>query len=178
MSDKAYRLETIDDAKQYVAINSKNNKGVTCPCCQGFVKVYKRRITKNAVRALGIILKAAHMEFEVTPYIRFKYIHIQEVFSKLGLRATAMDYIQLERFGLIEKQIDERTKQEKADKKDIGMWKPTELGYDFFCNRATIPKYIMVLNNEEVGRSIINISVTQCIKDRHIYEEIMKTYGL
>lgn len=176
MSDKSYRLETIEDAKTYVQAVAHTNDGGTCPCCGSYVKVYKRTINKNAITALAIIIK--HSFKVVENKIEFNYIHIQEVFSKLGMRATSMDYIQLERFGLIEEMPDTRSKEEKKLLKNIGMWRPTMRGYDFFIGKVYIEKYHYVYNNETIKKSIKHVHVTDCFKERFKYTDILHTYDL
>ena len=175
LTDKSYRLQTIEEAKEYIRIGSKSNKGVICPCCEQFVKVYKRKITSAAAKALMLLIQETVRLNKFTNELVYSEVHIQDFFAGIGLRATAMDYIQLERFGLIQKVPDDRTEKEKKEIKNVGLYFVTDRGYKFATNQIAIEKYHYVLNNKSIGVSKVDkVRVYECLKEKHTYADLMK----
>ena len=48
-------MNTIAEAKQYLRKNFK--EGTVCPCCDKYVKAYKRKLNSGIARALIIMYK-------------------------------------------------------------------------------------------------------------------------
>jgi hypothetical protein len=158
------------DAKNYLKEKTEKGKSAKCPCCNQLVAVYKRRINANAARALILIFN--HSGYKTKMEIGNNlgpFLHIQQVFAQEGLRATAMDYIQLSRFGLIEK-----SKEKAADgKKDSGMWRITRNGVMFCLGYLSIPEYVLVYDNKNIGASDKLVKINQCLKNKFDYKEIL-----
>lgn len=167
--------KTIKEAKDHLKAMTEKGKYATCPCCSQRVAIYKRRINANAARALILLLNKSELKPEEIAFgIGFHppFLHIQQIFSDYGLRATAMDYIQLARFGLIEKS------KEKApeDKKDSGMWKLTFKGYSFAMGNITIPEHVIVYDNKSIAWSEKQVTILECLKKKFKYSDIID-YG-
>ena len=103
-------MKTILEVKDH--LRKHYESGTNCPACGQLVKAYKRKLNSNMCRALAII------------YSRTKsagiYIHVQNEFTLLGLRATAMDYTYLEKWKFIEANPDKS-----------GHWRVTDKGKAF-----------------------------------------------
>ncbi len=144
-------MKTILEAKQYLRDNFKT--GATCPCCNKYVKAYKRKLNSGIARALIIMYKLGA--------VNKKYIHVQNEFAKLKLRATTMDYAYAEKWSLIE------------DGDELGTWTLTDKGVDFVNNRTVLPDYCLVYNGNVYGwsKKLINIDTALTIK--YDYDEMM-----
>lgn len=161
-------METILEAKAYLKNQTEQGKGYKCPACAQFVQVYKRKINANAARSL-ILMFNESAKYEEDYHKPWKWIHIQKMFAEKGLRATAMDYIQLSRFRLIEKSKEPA----KDGKKDNGIWRLTPEGAGFALNRNTIPAYALVYNNKTIGWANAKVKITECLKEKFKYDEII-----
>lgn len=129
-------LETIKDAKERLHETMEAGGDMRCPCCDQYCKVYKRRIHKKMLDALGTLATIGG-EFE------FKHI---SAFSEYG---TA-DFPKLRYWKLIEH------KQKSANdegKKDSGYWRITSQGMLFLRDQLAVPEYAHVYNGELLGHS-------------------------
>lgn len=149
--------------KKYIKRILEEKGECKCPVCKQNIQVYKRKITANSAKALIIILNNSTLNDDVG-----NYIHIQKLFEKHNMRATAMDYIQLSRFGLIEK-----SNEEVEGKKDSGFWRVTKLGVLFVLGKVNIPAYATVYNNRTIAYSEDKVYIWGCLKKKFIYEEIL-----
>jgi len=146
-------MKTINEAKLYL----KNNfeKGATCPCCDQFVKAYKRIFNNNMARALALIYTLSNKGE--------KYIHVQKEFQILKLRATTMDYIQLERWKMI-----------KPHPSITGYWTITEIGILFLTDKYKAASFVLVYNNKTYAYSSEIVSIKEVIKIKFSYEDLFK----
>lgn len=84
---------TMQDARDYVNMNAE--KGVTCPCCNSFVKIYKRTLT--SAMAYGLYLIHRHLEDEE--------FHLEDFFKSLNDVPSSIrgDMSKLVHWGFIDK---------------------------------------------------------------------------
>ncbi len=160
-------METLTEAKQYLKDNMA--KGISCPLCMQYVKIYPRRLNAGMSKALILV-------YQLTTRLNPQngWLHIQREFTKqFKLNATAMDYIQLSRWGLIE------SKPNLGDptKKDSGLWRITQKGIDFIYRRIKLPKKATVLNNETMEFTGEEIDIGEALGKRFNYQELMKDYS-
>ena len=144
-------MKTINEVKDYLKKNFE--QGTTCPCCGQFVKAYKRSFNANMARALALINKLSNQGKN--------YIHVQKEFQKYKLRATSMDYIQLERWNMI-----------KPDTDNNGYWTITSIGISFLENKIQVADFVLVYNNKTYAYSSKNIYLKDIIYKKFSYEEL------
>jgi hypothetical protein len=148
-------LNTIKEAHEY--LNTHVAKGVKCPCCGQFVKLYKRRIVSSA--ALGLI-KLVRM-WQTNP----DWYHVID----LDVTSSGGEFARLRRFGLIvQKQNTDKTKT------NSGYWKPTEKGINFVFKKIKVPKYFLMFNGTGFGFSEEEIDIQQALGKKFNYQELMK----
>ena len=132
-----------------------------CPHCGHVSRVYKRNFTEQMAKALALI--------SVLSKKGKKYIHVQQEFSKLKYRATAMDYIQLSRWGLIQRASNEKD----PTSKDCGYWKTTKDGEKFLRKKTTVvPSFVMVRNNESIYWPEEYVTIMDVLKKKFLYREL------
>ena len=127
-------MEKINQAKEYLRENFK--KGVNCPCCGQFVKLYKRKLNSGMAIALFHIYKQG------------SWINVKDYMRKNSL-PNNHDWTLLRYWGLIEESAD------KVDesKKNNGVWRITEKGAKFIEKKITVNSHILLYNNKFTGYS-------------------------
>ena len=145
-------MKTILEAKDHLRKNFKSGTG--CPACGQLVKAYKRKLNANMCKALAII------------HNRTKdgvYIHVQNVFSLLGLRATAMDYSYLEKWKLIE-----------VDPNNNGHWRVTDKGKQFMNDQLVLSAYCLVYAGDVYEWSSEMVNISEALTTRFKLEEVLQ----
>ena len=143
---------SLDKAKQKLRENFE--AGIECPCCGRLVKAYKRKLNSGMARALIIIHKLTKDG---------TYIHVQNEFVKLGLKATTMDYAYAEKWKFI-----------YADPDQNGYWRITSKGSDFVYDEINVPEYCLVYNGKVYKWSDNDISIKTALTTSFDYAELMK----
>ncbi|QDP52807.1 MAG: hypothetical protein Unbinned838contig1000_58 [Prokaryotic dsDNA virus sp.] len=148
-------FKTLAEAKQYLRDNFKT--GTECPCCGKYVKAYKRKLNAGMARALIIIYKLTKDGNSV---------HVQSEFTKLGLRATTMDYAYLEKWSLIEQSGSN------------GYWKITQRGKEFVEDDIDLPEYALVYNGNVYKWADNLVNIETALTEEFDLDEIMKIVEL
>ena len=144
-------LKTLAEAKQYLRNHFK--AGASCPCCGKYVKAYKRKLNAGMARALIIIYKLTK---------NGNSIHVQDRFTKLGLRATTMDYAYLEKWNLIQSHGTN------------GYWSVTQRGKEFVEDDIDLPDHCLVYNTKVYHWSDKLINIDIALTSEFDIDEIMK----
>ena len=145
-------MKTIAEGKQHLRDNFKT--GATCPCCNKYVKAYKRKLNSGIARSLIIMhnLGACGGLF----------IHVQDEFAKLKLRATTMDYAYAEKWKLIRAEPDKN-----------GYWSLTDLGKAFVLNQTVLPDHCLVYNGNVYSWSNNLINIEHALTESFDYQKLM-----
>lgn len=171
---KTGKVETIDmfpveneiaKARREV-MESAQGKGRACPCCDQFVKIYRRTINSTMARQL---LTAYHKHGASKDGL---YFHTRDVV--LIDSSGAGDFSKLEYWGLIERQ--EHVQGYDA-KRSSGMWRITSLGREFVLNRTAVPMYALVYNNKLLELKGPQIDMQHALGKKFDYNEIMGWTG-
>ena len=130
---------TLGDVQAYLRENAA--RGTDCPCCGGFVKVYKRRLHEEMARFL---LKLIRVHGQTGTWV-----HARDI---LGVGAktpkAGSDGAYLVHWGLVERH------PRVSGAQWSGFYRPTPLGIAFVRNpTATVAKHVHLLNNRPVGWS-------------------------
>ena len=112
----------------------KREKGVDCPCCGQYVKVYKRKLNVNMVNFLASLVKT--------------YQYTQDWVSYRKCKFRGRDYSYLTCWGLAFTGRDVSGKR-----RTTGLWKPTQKGIDFVQGTIKVPTHVFLLDNEVQGFS-------------------------
>lgn len=152
-------METIKEAKQFLRANFE--KGVDCPCCGQFVKLYKRKLNSG----MALFLIGLMRLWKKNPNKQF--FSNKEVMNEMNLAVTSLDYSVMRHFGLIEPRISE------AGKRDSGYWRMTPKGFLFVQGHKS-SKYIFLYRNKRQGVSDEQITIREALGEKFDYEELMK----
>jgi len=153
--------ETLEDAKAW--LRARFEEGARCPCCDQFVKLYKRKLNSTMARALILV----YHYFERPD--ADEWLHVP---SYLNWTQALGDAAKLHRWALIEPKGGIR--DDGSTK--VGYYRITDLGRRFVRGEASVPKYVYLYNQKVVNRSdadTTRTTITEALGDRFDYAELM-----
>lgn len=119
----------------------------TCPCCDQFVKLYRRKLNAGMAHSLITLLRASGTQ----------WAHVPSVTGRQSSEEAKLRY-----WELIE-----------AHPERSGYWRVTELGEQFVLGRATVPSHVLLYNNRFLGLDGDSVSIVQCLGEKFSYAELM-----
>jgi len=151
-------LNTIGQAKAHLRDNIK--KGINCPCCGQYVKMYTRKVTSAMAYGLILLVKSKSED----------YFHIENYLKEQNCPSSVRgDISKLRYFKLIKKLEGIRDDGSKR----VGYYKVTERGKDFVRGLITVPESVMIFNKKTYGFSENHINIHQALKNKFNYNELM-----
>ena len=135
--------------------------GGHCPVCARWGRIYGRAINETMARSL-IWLVSAPMDNG--------WVNIPATAPRWLVRSNQLPTLKW--WGLVE-----RCPNEKDSKvKHSGLWRPTDLGYDFVNTGARVPKKVFTYNDQVEAHSTESVAIYQCFKQQFDYQEVMNTH--
>mgnify|MGYP003636084195 CR=1 FL=1 len=133
------------------------DKGLICPCCDRFAKIYSRKLTATTCRELICLYNTGG---------DFNYIHA----SKLVFEGLACcDIGKAKYFGLVV-----LGDNENPEKKTSGCWKLTSAGIRFVKGFLSIPKYVHIYNDKVLSfDDSEELYIQDCLGNKFNYQELM-----
>jgi hypothetical protein len=144
-------METLYEAKKHLRENWE--KGVECPCCTQFVKLYKRKLNSQMARFL-INLYVLDRDRK-TAYAN--WFSTRQIAG--GTHKASSDGSYLIKWGLVRR-------------KDAH-YQITHLGILFVEGRATAYKYALIFNNDLYRLEGEEISILDALGSKFDYQELM-----
>lgn len=132
---------------------------LTCPVCERYAKISKRKINSGMAAALCWMVKAYDEEWLDVPNTAPRHV----------LRSN--QHTTLELWGLVERKPND----EDPTKKHLGLWRPTKRGVQFARNMIKVESHVFIYNNKRVGASDTLIGIRAALADKFDYEEIIGT---
>lgn len=149
---------TLGEAKEYVM--KHKDTGVQCPCCDKFVKLYKRKLNTGMALFLMWLYKLGG---------KHDYIQAGEILSQ-GMKGTkSLDYSVLAHWGLIKDSVND-----DDTKKGSGFWKLTDRGIRFVEKEISVFSHIYLYNNIFFGYGEDTVNIVQALGSKFDYQELMK----
>jgi hypothetical protein len=150
------RNKTIQEGKEYLRENF--DKGVSCPCCGQFVKLYKRKLTSSM--AYGLILMSKTNG----------WVHLENYFKGLNIPSSIRgDMSKLVYWQLLQKQIGKR----EDGSNRTGMYKITDKGKMFVNGQIEVNSHVLLFNNKLQGFSNELINIKKSLGNKFNYNELM-----
>lgn len=148
----------LEKARQLVEYNKR--KGIDCPCCGQFYKVYKRKLNSSMARALIAIYNEASNRPR-------EWLYIPSFLSDHKLNAnTAL----LRYWNLIEPMESANLKTNLTR----GMWKITGTGIAFVEGKIRVLKYGLFCNQKFLGfDGTETTSIEESLGDHFNLEELL-----
>jgi len=154
-------MNTMAEAKQYLKDNC--DKGVNCPCCSQFVKIYQRPITSSMALALIILYKEGP-----------GYHHWGNLIDKKGYSncVNSGDKSKMVYWGLIEKKKGTRDDGSKRN----GYYQITNRGKDFVEMKISVPEHAYIYNGKFLKFDDQLVSIQDSLSEKFNYKELMGDY--
>lgn len=156
---------TLEEAKQWLRDRFKD--GANCPCCNQFVKLYKRKLNSGMAFTLIKIYQAFEAEpstdwLDVTHYLRQRKIIAANSNTAL-----------LRHWGL----LDRKTDSVRPDGSPrVGLYRITERGKRFVLGEIRVPRHIYLYNQTPIRREDTEtISISEALGEKFNYNELMNS---
>lgn len=153
-------MGTIEEAKEYM--RERLNEGVACPCCNQFVKMYKRKLNSSMAYALMIMYRFHKKKGSL------RFVKMNEEVAKLGIPSSNIEYPKLKYWDLVEEM-----ENHDETKKCSGFWRLTKKGYDFIQEKITVPSHVYVYNKKRYGYSEKKVGIAKVFSKKFDYNELM-----
>lgn len=165
---------SLEDAKKW--LRARFGKGATCPCCNQFVKLYKRPFSKSIAFVLLLIARY-YRRYDVQPT---EWLHVPsylvEAVASNPRRAAAVrgDWAKLKFWGLLEEKPDVRADGSPR----VGYWRMTPLGQQFVNREVKVPSHVYIYNGSPLQIAVEEqITIDDALSTEFSYDEIMKDAG-
>lgn len=159
--------ETLEHAR--ADLQAKLNGGLTCPCCDQFAKVYKRKLNSCMAQALIHIYQFFEVVGKEDPDA---YVHVPAFLVRtMGTASIAGgDVTKLRYWGLLEARPEARADGSARQ----GFYRITERGKAFVRNEVRVPSHVYLYNQECLRFSDELILITEALQEDFDYGELMR----
>lgn len=147
----------VSDAVAYVRdyVMLHQSKGVICPGCGQFAKVYKRKVNSGMARSLIAMYRAGGTT----------WVDVTSVTDRRSREEGKLAY-----WGLVEEFTEGR-----ADGGRAGMWRVTRRGEQFVLGTLTVPQTAEVYNGTCLRTYGPETSIVTALGDKFDYRELMES---
>jgi len=157
---------TLADARAHVKKFAE--VGLFCPCCDQFVKVYRRKITSAMTRALIELYKATTNAYKLLKQATGSdWVHMPTLLASKRLQRS--DEAKLVYWELIEPFTG--TREDGSSRN--GHYRITPKGIAFVSGSLPVPKYAYVSNSKVIRFSDEKVGIEACLGDKFNYRELM-----
>ena len=136
-------------------------EGGYCPVCARWGKIYGRSLNETMARSLIWLV--------ATPLVN-GWVDVPVKAPRWLVRSNQLPTLKW--WGLVERHPSDSDSKVKHS----GLWRPTDLGYEFASARKRVPKKVFTYNDEVEGHSTETVSIDQCFKHHFDYQEVMNTH--
>lgn len=154
------QLETLAFARERVIAGRE--RGMICPCCDQFIKVYNRKL--NSAMAYSLIL--IHRYFQ-RPDAE-EWLHVER-YLKPRPQIDCHDFPKLRFWNLLKAMQGTRDDGSKR----MGFYKITDLGIRFAQNQSRLPKRAAIVIDTAIGFSDETTNIVEALGSRFNYLELM-----
>lgn len=138
-------------------LHEHTTKGIDCPVCEQFAKVYKRQINSTQAAALVVIHREVGRDWAHLPTLR---MHLAPNHSN--------EEPKLRHWGLLEPWDGRR-----QDGGRSGLWRLTDEGEAFVLGRLLVPRFAHVFDGRCLGLSGDPVSIKDALGSKFDYRELM-----
>jgi hypothetical protein len=138
-------------------IRIRVEKGVHCPACEQFAKVYRRQIYAGMVRSLILM-------FREGDFGRRLYVHVPSLDPARG-----GDVAKLQFWGLIEEERGTRVDGGRA-----GYWRVTRRGQDWIERKTAVPKYARIYDGRMLSLTGPLVTIDDALGEHFRLDDLME----
>jgi hypothetical protein len=155
--------KTLADAKREL-FNAMDD-GTRCPCCDKYVRRYRRKFNSSMARALIWLHKES--EKRTNPQDLYPaWVDVPALAPRWLVRTNQLPTVRW--WGMIE-----RHPMTKSDKKHSGLWRPTRLGGQFVVLGVRVPSTVVTYNGEPAGFEGDPTTIRESLGTKFDYAELM-----
>lgn len=143
----------------------RRGRGVKCPCCGQYARVYKRRLNYAMAYGLYLVYEYFHLRARAPE----PWLHVPRYLNGKGVVARGGDFAKLVHWGLLEAKEGERPDGSAR----IGYYRLTPEGVAFVENRSRVPTYLYFYDGEVLDRDDKTVSMPEALGDHFDYAELM-----
>lgn len=151
----------LDEVREWIAQNV--NKGVECPACYRFAKVYRRKLNRGMVSAILWFYRHAKQG---------EWVQIGALSEKDRLDLHHWEYAKLRYWGILEEAKSEQQKN------SVTCWRLTPNGRLFAEGGAAVPKYVYVYDSEIApwpsSEPVELITIDEALAEHFDLDELME----
>ena len=136
--------------------------GAICPCCEKYVRRYRRRFNSSMARALCWLVRESPKGEA--------WIDVPNFAPDWLTRTNQLPTVRW--WSLIERGRDDDPKT-----KHSGRWRPTQRGIDFVRNGGTIPSTVVTYNGQVFGYEGSPVTIHDTLGVKFDYSAIMRGEG-
>lgn len=145
---------SMEDAQKLLSDGAE--EGMACPCCEQFVRVYKRPLYSSMARWL-VWLERTYADTGT-------WVDVKKRDARGG------DYAKLQYWGLIEQKTSPRA---KGKTRSSGLWRPTARGELFVKGKLSVPKHVYLYDGRSLGFSAVAFSINDALGDEYDYAAML-----
>jgi hypothetical protein len=157
------KITTLEESKQW--LRERFADGARCPCCDQFVKLYKRKLNSSMAHALILIYKFFENNQD-------EWLHVPSYLSQISSSATVRggDWSKLRYWGLIEPQ--KAVRDDGSER--VGNYRITGRGKQFVLAQIRVPKHVFLYNQKPISREDTEtVSIREALGEKFNYAELM-----
>lgn len=131
--------------------------GVSCPCCEQYARVYRRKVTDRTGRMMIAMWHKADLD----------WVHLPSINGSSDFTGHSGEHSIAQFWNLMERDAEQARR---------GFWRLTEHGRDFIHRRVLIPKYAEVYDGRLIGlvEDSEMIDIVDVLGTRFDYEDLMR----
>lgn len=160
--DKPALTATLKEVKNY--LREHYHKGVECPACSGFVRLYKRSF--NASMAYALLLMYRHRIVQ-----SMDFVHVENLLKRVAVSKNLRgDFHKAVHWSLLEAKKETHTNGSKRN----GYYRLSPDGIKFVEGELSIPSHILIYNGKVQGFSAKKVFFKDVMKTKFDFVELMK----
>lgn len=160
--DKDYKISELREIWEYII----TGKGGRCTVCSRWGKVNVRTINGTMARSFVWLCK------EKLKRPNDKWIDVPNTAPRSVLRTSQLSSMKY--WGLIERPHVEYDKENPSRVKHTGLWRPTDLGWQFYYGTVAVPNKVFIYNDRVVKQSEKTVLIKECFKGKFDYTSVMQ----
>lgn len=165
MGDVGLFPVTLEEARKELFEQAANPKGASCPCCDRFCKIYKRKLNITMARSLIWLFNKTHNS---------EFVHVASVAPRF---VVATNQLPSTRWWDLSEPLPSDGPIENG-KKTSGCWRITGKGISFVRGDILVPKYCFTYDGSAVEVSDDRTDIQEALGEPFNYFEMMRAPGL
>ena len=153
------KQKLLSDARKEVM--AALDEGIICPCCDKYVRQYKRKFNSTMARSLMWLVQT-HMNIDDD------WVNVPYIAPRWLVQTNQLPTVRW--WGLIE-----RHPNTDSATKHSGLWRPTQSGIDFAYKKSKIIASAITYNGNVTGFTGDEITIEDALGETFDYSEMMAT---